>query len=211
MKITALLVLLTTLMSCSSMRLVESWKNEDVTSFTPQKALVLGVTENLTARKIFESKLSIELKKRAINAFESSNYFDVSFTESEKTQAEINAMVEQVRDNGFDAILITAVKGVDQKTRRHDGYYTVDYQWRRFGRYYFRFQDIYYNPGYYSEYKTYHVETSIYNVNEDDQKSLVWVGASDIVDPSDISETVNTYVRRIIRALEKDGLISTIR
>ena len=210
MKKVILLLSVVLLSSCSSIRVVDSWKNDEVLSFKPQKILVLGVTDNLTARKIFESKLAEEFERRNISASESTEVFDVSFTNSEKTNDEIDRMEGQLKDKGFDAVIISVVKGVDENRNYSNGYYTVNYNWRRFGRYYYRYQNIYYNPGYYNEFKTYHVETSIYNVKEDDKKSLVWVGALDIVDPQNISDTVNEYVAKIVQQLEKEGVITKL-
>ncbi|MFC4634630.1 hypothetical protein ACFO3O_11965 [Dokdonia ponticola] len=208
MKNIILLLGIIMLSGCSSIRVVDSWKNEDVLFFKPQKLLVVGVTNNLTARKIFESRLKEEFQKRNINAFESSEIIDVSFTDSKKTEEEINTMIQGLSEKGFDAIIISAVKGVDDKRNYSRGYYTIDYRWRRFGRYYYYYQDIYYNPDYYNEYKIYHVETSIYNINENDDKSLIWVGALDLVDPQGIYKTVDDYVVVIINRLEEEGLIT---
>ncbi len=207
MKKLALILSILIVSACSSTRLVDSWKNEEITSFNPQKLLVMGVTDNLTARKIFESKLTTAFRKRGISAFESSEIFDNSFTNSEKTEVEIDHMIDRLKDNGYDAVIISVVKGVEDNRNYRDGYYTVNSHWRRFGRYYYRFQDVYYNPGYYNDFKTYHVETSIFNVKEADQRSLVWVGSLDIVDPKDITQTVNEYVHKIVRQLEKETLI----
>lgn len=208
MKNIILLLSIVILSGCSTIRVVDSWKNEDVLFFKPKKLLVVGITNNLTARKIFESSLKEEFLKRNINAYESSEVIEFSFTDSKKTEEEINSMTKELSQMGFDAIIISAVRGVDDKRTVSRGYYTVDYRWRRFGRYYYRFQDIYYNPGYYDDYKVYHVETSIYNINEDDDKSLIWVGALDLVDPQDISKTVDGYVTAIITKLETEGLIT---
>ena len=208
MKSIILLLSIVMLSGCSSIRVVDSWKNEEVLFFKPQKLLVVGVTNNLTARKIFERRLKDEFQKRNINAFESSEVMEISFTDSKKTEEEINTMIQGLSGMGFDAIIISAVKGVDDKRNYSRGYYTIDYRWRRFGRYYYYYQDIYYNPEYYSEYKIYHVETSIYNINEMDDTSLIWVGALDLVDPQDISKTVEDYVTTIVRRLESEGLIT---
>ena len=208
MKNIILLLSIVMLSGCSSIRVVDSWKNEDVLFFKPQKLLVVGVTNNLTARKIFERQLKDEFLKRNINAFESSEVIEVSFTDSKKTEEEINTMVQGLSGMGFDAIIISAVKGVDDKRNYSRGYYTIDYRLRRFGRYYYYYQDIYYNPEYYSEYKIYHVETSIYNINEKDDTSLIWVGALDLVDPNGISKTVDSYVTAVVRRLETEGLIT---
>ncbi len=195
---------------CSSVRVVDSWKNETLLFFKPQKLLVLGVTQNLTARKIFEESLKEEFVSRNINAYESTKIFDESFTDSKKTEEEVNKMIKDLSEKGFDAVIITAVKGVDERRSYDRGYYTVGYSWTRFGGYYYRFQDVYYNPGYYDDYKVYHVETSIYNINEDDNKSLVWVGALDIVDPQGITTTVNEYVNAIIATLERERVITRL-
>ncbi|PKV50640.1 hypothetical protein ATE84_2703 [Aquimarina sp. MAR_2010_214] len=204
------ILIIVMLSSCSSVRVVDSWKNDEILVFKPKKLLILGVTQNLTARKIFEEELKNEFMKHNINAYVSTDIFDTSFTDSQKTEEEINTLVNELSGKGFDAVIISVVKGVDEKKNYSQGYYNVGYSWRRFGRYYYTYQDIYYNPGYYSEYKVYHVEASIYNINEGDDKSLVWVGALDIVDPQTISTTVKEYVNTIISRLEIDRVITRI-
>jgi hypothetical protein len=196
------------LTGCSSVRLVDSWKPNKAISFKPEKVLVLGVTNNLTARINFEEKLKRELQSRGLQAVESMNVFDISFTDSKRTDDEIEAMISGLSEAGFDAVIITMVKGVDRKINYSPGHTTVGYHWERFGRYYYRFQSIYYNPGYYNEYKIYIVETGIFNISEEDEKSLVWIGAFEIVNPEDIRHTVNDYVKAIIKQLEKEGLLS---
>jgi len=196
--------------SCSSTRFVDSWKNTEITSFQPEKLLVVGITNNLTARKIFEQDLKREFNNRNINAFESANIIDKAFTDSKKNEDEIDSMIKKLSGDGFDAVVITAVKGVEDKETYTSGYYTIGYHWSRFGRYYYRFQDVYYTPSYYEDYKVYTVETSIYNINEDEDKSLVWVGAFNIVNPQKITTTVKDYVAKIIEQLEKEGLIKVL-
>ncbi|MFL1895330.1 hypothetical protein ACJRPK_06480 [Aquimarina sp. 2-A2] len=197
-------------MSCSSVKIVDSWKNEEVLFFKPNKLMVLGITPNLTARKIFEEELKNEFMKRNINAYVSGEALDTSFTDSQKTEEEIDTLVQKLSQKGFDAVVISAVKGIDEKRTYDRGYYTVGYSWRRFGRYYYTYQDIFYNPRYYNEYKIYHVETSIYNINEGENKSLVWVGSLDIIDPTTITTTVRDYVNAIIAKLIKDNIITEL-
>lgn len=209
MKKALVLLLLYVVSGCSTIRVVDSWKNDEVLFFKPQKLLVVGVTDNLTARKIFEENLKEEFMKRNINAYESTEVLDISFTDSKKTEEEIDEMINGLSEKGFDAVIISAVKGVDEKRNYSRGYYTVDYRLRRFGRYYYYYQDIYYRPAYYNEYKVYHVETSIFNINEGDDKSLIWVGALDLMDPKGINKTVNEYVTTIVNKLEKDGVITS--
>ncbi len=210
MKKICLLLVPLFLLSCSSIQFVDSWKNEDIAFFKPQKLLVVGVTDNLTARVIFEEKLKDEFSKRNINAVESTKILDEAFTSSEKSEEEIQHMIASLSEKGFDAVIISAVKGVDEKNTYRPGYYTVNYNWTRFGKYYYRYQDIYYNPAYYNEFSIYRVETSIYNINEQSDKSLVWVGSLNIVDPQSIKSTVNEYVATIMKQLEKERVITPL-
>ncbi len=208
--VTLLLLLIVLLPSCSSTRYVASWKSEEFAIFQPQQLMVLGITDNLTARKIFEQELRQALEQRNIPTVESTAVLGADFTESRKSEEEIDEMILSIKDKGVDAIMITAVKGVDESSVYTRGHYFYTTRWVRFGRYYYRFQDIYYEPGYYSDYQVFHIETALYDIAQDSDKSLLWVGSFDIVNPAIISETVNDYVKRIVRQLEREEVIQKL-
>ncbi|MGO4918028.1 hypothetical protein [Maribacter spongiicola] len=207
MKTTGYIILVVLLTSCSSTRFIDSWKNKEITVFKPEKMLVIGITNNLTARKIFEEKMKNALYLRGINAIESRKEISITFTDSQKNLSEIDSLKKELLNKGYDAIAITAVVGIDDKQDYSSGYYTIGNNWYRFGRYYYRFQNVYYTPEYYSNYKIFHIETSIYNLKTSDDESLVWVGTFNIVDPNNITSTIEDYVKRIILQLEKEGVI----
>ena len=211
MKRIALFIGMLLLSACSSTRFLDSWRNSEIISFEPKKMLVIGMTDNLTARKIFEEKLKNAFVLRNIYAMESTDVLDNGFTTSKKSEQEIDKMLKRIADEGFDTVVITSVKGVDERVNYQTEYYpNIGYRWSRFGRYYYWYQDIYYRPQYYNTYKVFNVETVIYNINEDDTKSLVWVGALNLVDPQTISSSVNDYVESIIKQLEKENLIKAL-
>ena len=196
------------LVSCSSTKIVDTWTNQEHLNYKPKKVLIVGVTENLTARKLFESKLKDEFTARGINAVESYNVFKPTFTNAKQTEEEIDEEVKRVSNNGFDSVLISAVKGVDEKVTYSGDAYRTNYYWRRLGRYYYLYQDVYFDRGYYEKYNVYHIEASLYNLKENNDKSLVWVASYDIVDPNTINTTINDYVNAIIKSLEKENIIS---
>lgn len=199
------------LSSCCSTRMVDSWLNNDYVNYHPKKVLIVGITDNLTARKIFEQELKNELVKRGVLAVESYDAFDLTFQNSKQTEEDINKEVKKLINDGFDAILTSAVKGVDEKTSYTNDSFITGYYWRHFGRYYYLYQDVYFQPGYYNNYKVYNIESSLYNLNESKDKSLVWVASYQIVDPNTIGNTVNNYVKAIIKALEKETIIPTLK
>ncbi|GGK44544.1 MULTISPECIES: hypothetical protein [Flavobacteriaceae] len=207
MKKLVIIIVLIVLTGCSSTQFVDSWKNPETTSFNPKKALVVGITDNLTARKIFEEDFKDALILRNINAVESTTVLSEGFTSSKKSEEEINEMIQKISNDGFDAVVITVVKGVEKQKSYYENYPRVGFGWSRFGRYYYWYQDIYYTPRYYETYNVYHIETSIYNLNGAENKSLIWVGSFKVVDPQTISVTVKDYVDRIINQLETEQLI----
>jgi hypothetical protein len=198
------------LFNCSSTKLVDSWVDKESGHFTPKKVLVLGITDNLTARKIFEAELSKELIVRNINAVESFEVFKATFTSAKQTEENIQKEVNRLSENGFDAILISTVKGVNQKTVYSADMYRTDYYWRRFGRYYYLYQDVYFDPGYYEKYNIYNIEASLFDLKNHEDKALVWVASYNIIDPQSINTTVKDYVKAIIRTLENEAIIPSI-
>ncbi len=207
MKKLSILFALLLFTSCSSTRMIDSWKSHEYENYQPKKVLIVGITENLTARKIFEEQLKTELKNRGIEAIQSYDVFNLSFSNSKQTEEEIQKEVERISENGFDAVLISAVKGVIEKESYTGDTYRTAYYWRRFGRYYYLYQDVYFDPGYYNKYKVYHIESSLYNLKENNDKSLVWVASYNIVDPSSINATVNDYVKAVMSSLENENII----
>ena len=195
------------LLNCSSTKLVDSWVDEESVHFTPKKVLVVGITDDLTARKIFEGQLTSALQSRNVHAVQSFEVFETTFISIKQTEDNIQKEVERLAKDGFDAILISAVKGVNQKTVYSADTYRTDHYWRRFGRYYYLYQDVYFDPGYYEKYNIYNIEASLFDLKNNEDKSLVWVASYNIVDPKSINTTVKGYVKAIIKTLEKEAII----
>ena len=210
MKNILLLFFFILLFGCSSTRLVNSWKNPEITSFKPEKLLVVGMAQDLNARSLFEEKLRSQFFLRDINAVKSLKIFDPEFTHSKKNEEDISEAINMIKDKGFDAVLVTAVKGVENKKITDKGYDDIDYNVNRFGNYYLLHQNIYHQPGYYEEYKVYHVESSLYNITSESERTLVWRGSIDMIDPTKVHNTVIEFVDRIIKSLEKEKLIKKI-
>lgn len=195
------------LMGCSSTQMVENWKNPDIVIFDAYKVLLVGMTQNENARVDFETKLMEAFDKRKVESMRSIDLFDVQFTNSKRTEKELDEVEQSLLDKGFDAILMTKIIGSEnrQSFRR-----TVA-EWNNYnGRFrddYLRHQDIYYDPEYYATFTIYHAETSLYCICEGKERSLIWRGSIDITDPEDIEKTVDDYVKLVVIAMEEQDLI----
>ncbi|RSK41398.1 hypothetical protein [Mangrovimonas spongiae] len=208
-KLTILIVVLAVFLGCSSIKMVGSWRSESYATFQPEKVLIIGITPNLTARKIFEEKIVNEFQSRGLIANTSSVIFPEKFVENKQSEIQIQQEINKIKRLGFDAIFISTVTGTDVKQSYHKPYYTSpNIYWPRFRRYYFLYQDIYYHPGYYKKYNVYYIESSLFNLKEDSKtSSLIWVGNFSMVNPQDIEYSVNDYVKRIVKALEQEQLL----
>ena len=202
------LSLMLLLFSCSSTRFVDSWKNQTLApAFHSDKMLVLAITDNLTARQIFEEELSKALLERGVNSEKSYGVLDGVQTGAQLSEPEIDRMAADLVSRGFDAAIITSVKGVERQHLHEPATVYVYPYYGRFGRYYFYYQDIYYGPPGYQEYDVYHVESALYRLDGKEDNALVWVGSFDITDPISIRATVEDYVKSLMTQMVNDGII----
>ena len=194
------------LSSCSSTKLVKQWKHQDYQSFKPKNVLVIGVTPNKQSRKTYEEKLTSELHKREINALQSAIVFESSFKDSKQTEAEIEAQVEKLIVNGYDAILVSLVKGVKERKSLNSNT-KADYKLRKFIDFYKASQLTYFDDSNYKEYKVFEIETSIYSINNNKEKALIWVGTYEMIDPENSEKTINKYIKTVLKSLEKEKVL----
>lgn len=200
--ITAILIL-----GCSSVSLVESWKNPDILVFDAYQVLIVGMTQNQDARDRFESKLKKEFEKRGVEAMRSLDIFDIAFTDSRKSDEELDKVEESLLEKGFDAILFTKVTGSENHRSFIDKVSEWDKYQGRFKDDYLEHQGIYYDEGYYEEFTVYNAETSLYCICDGKERALIWRGSIDVSDPRNIEKTIDEYVKLVVLSLEEQDLV----
>ncbi|CAM4209008.1 hypothetical protein ZORO111903_07405 [Zobellia roscoffensis] len=206
MKKLAILILLLSL-GCSSTSLVENWKNPDIVLFNAQKVLVVGMTQNKMARESFEAKLQKEFSKRNVEAMQSLDIFDVSFTDSRKTERELDAVEQSLLDKDFDAILLTKITGSENRESFLQAISKLDNYKGRFNDDYLENQDIFYDDTYYDQFNIYHAQTTLYCICEGKDRSMIWRGSIDISDPKNIEKAIDDYIQLVVGAMEEQDLI----
>lgn len=192
---------------CSSAELVDNWKNPDIVIFYASKVLVVGMTQDEDARVDFESRLKAEFDKREVESMRSIDLFDVNFTDSKRTEKELDDVERSLLDKDFDAILLTKIIGSENRQPFRKTITQLNNNRNGFKEDYLRDQPIYYDPEYYESYTIYHAETSLYCICEGKERSLIWRGRIDILDPNDIAKTVDDYVKLVVLAMEEQDLI----
>jgi hypothetical protein len=192
---------------CSTAEVVENWKNPDYTIFYASKVLLVGMTQNEDARMEFESKLKAAFDERGVEAMRSIDLFDVSFTNSKRTEKELDDVERSLLDKDFDAILVTKILGSESRDSFRNTVAKLNKNPNGFKDDYLRDQGIYYDSEYYEKYTVYHAETSLYCICEGKERSLIWRGTIDIYDPDNIEKTIGDYVKMVIMAMEEQDLV----
>jgi len=195
------------LFSCSSSELVENWKNPDIDNFEAQKVFVIGITADLKNRKSFENKLTSVLKKNGVNAVKSLDFFENFYSKSPKTEEELLELEEELLQEGFDAILLSKVVGVEDKVTMVSAIRNIDRTFKSFRDDYYQNQEIYYDQDYYQDYKVFHAQSTLYCICPEKERETIWRGTIDITEPETVKKAINDYVRVLIWALTEQKLL----
>lgn len=202
-KTITILIITLLLISCSSSRLLEQWKEPNTTDFTCNKVLVIGITKNEDARRLFESNLTSRLESKGVNTVKSIDFFEQSFTSSKKTEEDLNIIENTLIESGFDAILISKVISSEDKVT----FVKAHKYFNNFKEDYYQNQEIYYSEEYYEETKIYHTETALYCICKGKERELLWRASIDITNPYKTENTVKCYVNLILQELKNQKLL----
>ena len=196
-------------MGCSSISLVENWKNPDIVIFNANKVLIVGMAQNNDTREDFETKLQKEFTGRDVEAWRSIDIFDLSLTDSRKTDKELDDVEQSLLDKDFDAILLTKIIGSENRENFVKSISRWDDHQSRFNDDYLEHQGIYYDDNYYDQYTIYHAETTLYCICEGKERAMIWKGIIEITEPNNIDKAIKDYVKMIIVAMEDQDLVFT--
>jgi len=197
------------LMGCSSISLVENWKNPDIVLFNANKVLLVSMAQDENNRERFETKLQKEFTDRNVEAWRSIDIFDLSLTDSRKTEKELNAVEQSLLDKDFDAILLTKITGSENRESFMKSISRWDDHQSRFNDDYLEHQGIYYDDDYYEKFTVYHAETTLYCICEGKERAMIWRGIIEITEPNNIEKAIKDYVQLIIVAMEDQDLVFT--
>ena len=106
--------------SCSSTQLVNQWNNPAYTSASFKKVMVIGVTKQAAIRRTFEDEFGAQLKAAGVNATPSYLYIPQDGPVGEAV------LKQALKEAAADAVIITRLVRVQQKTEIAPGYYAPD-------------------------------------------------------------------------------------
>lgn len=195
------------LSSCSSTKLVSTWKNPDIVLFDAYKVLVVGMAQDENVRIEFETRLKERLNSKGVEAMRSVDLFDVQFTSSQKSEEELSQVEQQLLDKGFDAILFTKVVGTENKRTFRERMRNLNNMYDNFSNDYLNHQDIYYDSEYYETFNIYQTETSLYCICVDKDRELIWRGNIDVSEPANMDKTIDSYIKLISEKMKEQEVL----
>jgi hypothetical protein len=204
--------------SCSSVKVLNSWKGDNIEAVKENNVLVIARTDNMSARIAFENEIVKELTSRGISAKASFEKFPKLKPDREITEETEKEIKSIIMDNGFLGVVLTVIKEEQEltKTVTDGGYYAGSTYYGYYPRYYNGFYRYYGHPMSYSTYgnyveqtsktytaKNYILETVIYNLDEPEDKQLVAVVTSKLEEPENAATSAKQYVKAIAKSFDK--------
>lgn len=203
MKLTNLLIpgLIILMFGCTpATQLVNSWVEP---SLTPENAkpfknvLVIARIKDETSNRVTEDKIVAKLKMPASPSY--------AFLLPSDTNAV--SVDQKLKNAGFDGVIAMRLTDVNETLNYQQGtggyYYGGHYggyYGGRLGGYY----GYYGSPGYYTQDKTFYVETSIFSL---ESGKLMWSGTTASLNPTQLDKTLDEIIYAIRADLIKKGLM----
>jgi hypothetical protein len=194
-----------------STQILASWKNPDWkgpdTDATKSDILVAALTRNMAAKITVERELTAELRNEGLDVTTSGDLFAPNFTDDISKNKE--AMLSRIRDNGNDAILTITLLDQQTETRYVPGTTTyaptVSYGfYGGFYSYYNYHYPMVYDPGYYTQDKTYFLESNLYDAETEE---LLWSAQSKTYNPNNLDQFAQEFADITVARLKSEGLI----
>jgi hypothetical protein len=185
--------------SCTSTKIVSSWKQPDkhVHMDELNKVLTIALIENEDNRYKAEHQIVKHLDGKG---FVSHEYLDDNFNRKNETE-----IMNKIRDDGFDGIVLMRLIDVD-KERVYIPSETNNYpeEYQNFGGFYKVQHYRYKTSGYYITTKTYILETVVFSLKDN---KVVWTGITETFEPSGIKKMANEISKVVYKQMVNEKFI----
>ena len=191
------------LSACVSTELNAQWVNPQAGNRLPVKSvMVMGISRDSTARRVYEDAMVVELNARGIKAVQSYKSLPGD------GPAEQQAIQAAVASAGADAVLISRTVSVTNEVRVSPGYVAGPpwgFGWPGFYGYYHG----YWSSAYAFPPTVYTVQNVLVDTRLFDAKEylLLWSGSSTTVPTSSMQQTIQDFAKTISATLAKDKVV----
>jgi len=195
------LSLIVLMLACSpATKLVNTWVDPALTSETVKpfkNVLVIARIKDETSNRVAEDKIVAKLKMPASPSY--------AFLLPSDTNAV--AVDKKLKEKGFDGLIAMRLTEVNETLNYQQGsggYYGGGYYGGYYGGRPGGYYGYYGTPGYYTQDKTFYVETSIFSL---EMGKMMWSGTTATMNPTQLDTTLDEIINAIRADLTKRGLI----
>lgn len=189
------------IIGCSpSTKLVNTWVDPSLTAETlkPFKnVLVIARIKDETSNRVTEDKIVAKLKMPASPSY-------AFLLPSDTNQVAVD---KKLKEKGFDGLIAMRLTDVNETLNYQQGtggYYGGGYYGGYYGGRPGGYYGYYGSPGYYTQDRTFYVETSIFSLVTG---KLMWSGTTATLNPTQLDQTLDEIIYSIRTDLTKRGLI----
>lgn len=210
--------LVVAIQSCSTVKVLDSWKSDNLSSLKDKNILVVARTDNNKARMAFEESIANELRSKGVKATESFKKFPKLNPDKKPTEERQQMIKTILESEGYNGVVLSVVKDYKESihTSRDGGYYAGGGLYPRgYPSYYFGFYNYYNYPMSYSTFgnyvpestttdvsRSFVLETVAYNMDAPEGEQLVAVVTSSVSDPRTLTSSANEYAKEVGKSLE---------
>jgi len=201
-RIISVAVVLSALTGCATTKISSSWKDPAYHGH-PNRIMVIGMTKQVTNRRVFEDEFVRLIKAAGTDAIASYTVL------SGKLDTDHTGITAAMKRQGADAVLITRLLEIKTENIYVPG--TVDALPMRYESwsYHYRFgYDIMYSPGYMAEERYAVVETSLYDTTDD---RLLWSAKSRTELKGADHQQIKSIVKALVSSMTEEQILKPLQ
>ena len=196
-------ILLVVLSSCSSMKpstkLIATWKDRSYDAGYVNSILIVGISKDLTTRKLFEETFSKSFSSAGVTAVSS---IDIV---SPPKKVDKDTIKSAAKAESMKAVLVTHLEASGKKEVYQPSPTGPSRSNMNFGPYY---DSVYYSitqgSAIYKEKEYIKLVTNLY---ETSTEKLIWTGVSESINPKSTERIIEILVKEVIKDIRKENLI----
>jgi hypothetical protein len=172
------------------------------------KIFLFVMTQNFDAQSNIENDLADAATKRGILTVKSVDAFGPILTVDKLPKSDV--LLKAIRDLGCDMIFIIAVVDQHSETYYNPGSSVGVGVYAPYSGYgygysgYYAYSPVFYSPGYYSEEKTYFIESNLFSTVT--EKMLISM-QSKVENPPEIMKASKQYTKMLVTELQAQGIM----
>lgn len=187
------------LAGCSSIESTAEWKDPAYRDGPAKSYLVVGVSDNLAARRRFEDQFVAKLQAAGAQASAS---YQVLGAEVEPSA---DAVETYLQASSEETILVTHLLGREERSLyTPPSWQQVPRYYNSYRGYYGRVNDYVYRPGYYTDHEFVQLESNLYRAADG---ALIWSMQSQSIDPGSVDRLIDELVALAVKRLKAQGLL----